>query len=72
MKRSLHSWQTVKTVRFYAEHGLLGTVPRAGAYRTSKITIFTYAAFVLDPDGHNIEAVVGGVQRAASAAEDPQ
>jgi catechol 2,3-dioxygenase-like lactoylglutathione lyase family enzyme len=24
-----------------------------------------YAAFVLDPDGHNIEAVVGGVSRAA-------
>jgi catechol 2,3-dioxygenase-like lactoylglutathione lyase family enzyme len=24
-----------------------------------------YAAFVLDPDGHNIEAVVGGVYRAA-------
>jgi catechol 2,3-dioxygenase-like lactoylglutathione lyase family enzyme len=24
-----------------------------------------YAAFVLDPDGHNVEAVVGGVHRAA-------
>jgi catechol 2,3-dioxygenase-like lactoylglutathione lyase family enzyme len=24
-----------------------------------------YAAFVLDPDGHNIEAVVGGVHQAA-------
>ena len=24
---------TIKTVRFYAEQGLLGSVPRAGAYR---------------------------------------
>jgi catechol 2,3-dioxygenase-like lactoylglutathione lyase family enzyme len=28
-----------------------------------------YAAFVLDPDGHNIEAVVGGVHRAAGQSE---
>jgi catechol 2,3-dioxygenase-like lactoylglutathione lyase family enzyme len=28
-----------------------------------------YAAFVLDPDGHNIEAVVGGVHRAAGHSE---
>lgn len=25
-----------------------------------------YAAFVLDPDGHNVEAVVGGVHRATA------
>ena len=31
-----------------------------------------YAAFVLDPDGHNIEAVVGGVHRAAAPAENSE
>jgi len=30
-----------------------------------------YAAFVLDPDGHNIEAVVGGVRSAPITAVEP-
>ena len=30
-----------------------------------------YAAFVLDPDGHNVEAVVGGVHRAAGRSSAP-
>ncbi len=31
-----------------------------------------YAAFVLDPDGHNIEAVVGGVHQASAPSVDNQ
>ena len=29
----------------------------------------SHAAFVLDPDGHNIEAVLGGVHRATASGE---
>lgn len=55
---------TVKGIRHYEAMGMLPGIRRTGSYRelsASHYGVAYHAAFVLDPDGHNVEAVLGGV-----------